>query len=101
MSALCSAQEWPEAVVPWTPLGKLTLNENIKNFHNEVLPAARESVPGGAGALCMRCRGLCWRSMCLTVSCQASALSGLHPVAGLLPTLRHVLMRCCKRPVMF
>lgn len=25
--------------MPWTPIGKMTLNENIKNFHNEVRPA--------------------------------------------------------------
>jgi hypothetical protein len=38
MPVYVPAQEWPEAVVPWTPLGKMMLNENIKNFHNEVLP---------------------------------------------------------------
>ena len=31
-------QLWPESVVPWIPVGKLTCNENIKNFHNEVCP---------------------------------------------------------------
>jgi hypothetical protein len=41
---MCPAQEWPEAVVPWTPLGKMMLNENIKNFHNEVLPCLCHAV---------------------------------------------------------
>ena len=36
MSLSGHVQEWPESVVPWTPVGKMVLNENIKNFHNEV-----------------------------------------------------------------
>ena len=39
-AALRRAQEWPESVVPWTPIGKMVLNENIKNFHNEVVKIA-------------------------------------------------------------
>ena len=30
------SQEWPESVVPWTPIGSMVFEENIKNFHNEV-----------------------------------------------------------------
>jgi hypothetical protein len=76
--------------VPWTPLGKMTLNENIKNFHNEVLPLPMSCCARYSCSISVwRCtlHSLCNRVLsnrCMhpgwLAACCACILVGLQPV---------------------